>query len=85
MEKREEIRFWDLNGYKGTLSKAINTVQICTYDLISFQTDLYIEMTTTLQFEMDSFDNLSIFNFIIFGLYFIPKKIVHTEIQFDWF
>ena len=72
MEKREEIRFWDLNGYKGTLSKAINTVQICTYDLISFQTDLYTEMynrnCTTFQFEMDSFDNLSIFNFIIFKL-----------------
>ena len=72
MEKREEIRFWDLNGYKGTLSKTINTVQICTYDLISFQTDLYTEMhnrnCTTFQFEMDSFDNLSIFNFIIFEL-----------------
>ena len=26
MEKREETRFWDLNGYKGTLSKTISSI-----------------------------------------------------------
>ena len=31
MEKREETKFWDLNGYKGTLSKTINLYRTHPY------------------------------------------------------